>query len=77
MSTNQGSCRVGASLDAKLLNVVSALSAAKAGSSVSTCNQLNAFNNQTVVQSGKQLTVDQANQLMASASRIKAVIGCQ
>jgi hypothetical protein len=64
------------SLDAKLLNVVSALSAARAGSSVSTCNQLAAFNNQTVAQSGKQLTVDQANQLMTSANRIKAVIGC-
>jgi len=64
------------SLDAKLLNVLSALSAAKAGSPASTCNQLTAFINQTLAQSGKQLTVDQANQLITSANRIKAVIGC-
>jgi hypothetical protein len=64
------------SLDAKLDNALSALNAAKSGGTLSTCNQLNAFISQTLAQSGKQLTTDQANQLIASANRIKAVIGC-
>lgn len=64
------------SLDAKLDNVLSALTAAKAGGVVSTCNQLSAFINETEAQSGKKITVDQANQLITSANQIKAVVGC-
>lgn len=64
------------SLDSKLQNVLDALNAAQGGSVGSTCNQLNAFINETQAQSGKSLTVDQANQLITSASQIKAVIGC-
>ena len=65
------------SLDTKLQNVLSALNAAKNGSAGSVCNQMNAFINETLAQSGKKLTVAQANQLIASAQRIEAVIGCQ
>jgi hypothetical protein len=65
------------SLDTKLQNVLSALNAAKNGSVANVCNQLNAFINQTMAQSGKQLTVAQANQLIAAARQIEAVIGCQ
>ncbi len=64
------------SLDAKLQNILAALNAAQGGSVASTCNQLNAFINETQAQAGKALTVDQANQLITSANRIKAVIGC-
>lgn len=64
------------SLDSKLQNIQTALNAAQEGSVGSTCNQINAFINETQAQSGKALTVDQANQLITSANRIKAVIGC-
>ena len=58
---------------AKLQN---ALASINAGNVTAACNQLNAFINETQAQSGKALTVDQANQLITSANRIKAVIGC-
>ena len=64
------------SLDSKLQNTLAALNAAQGGSAAATCNLLTAFINETQAQSGKALTVDQANQLITSASRITAVIGC-
>ena len=47
-----------------------------AGNLGAACNQLNAFIKQAQAQSGKQLTVDEANQLIASANQIKAALGC-
>jgi hypothetical protein len=64
------------SLDAKLQNVLDALSAANAGNRADACNRLAAFINNVSAQSGKQLTIDQANQLIAKANRIRAVQGC-
>lgn len=64
------------SLDAKLANALNALTAAKGGGVVSTCNQLTAFISETQAQSDNKLSVDQANQLITSANRIRAVIGC-
>ena len=58
----------------KLLgNIVSQINA---GNNTAACNQLNAFIKQVQAQSGKQLTVGQANQLIASANQIKAALGC-
>ena len=65
------------SLDTKLQNVLSALSAAVGGNVTNVCNQMSAFINETTAQSGKKLTVAQANQLLVSAQQIRAVIGCQ
>ena len=65
------------SLDAKLGNILSALSAAQTGSVANVCGQLNAFINEVQAQSGKKLTLAQANQLIAAATQIKAVVGCQ
>jgi len=53
-----------------------ALSQINAGNNTAACNQLNAFIKQVQAQSGKQLTVGQANQLIASANQIKAALGC-
>jgi hypothetical protein len=64
------------SFDAKLQNILSALSAAQSGSVANVCGQLAAFINETQAQSGKKLTVAQANQLIAAATQIKAVVGC-
>jgi HYR domain len=65
------------SLDAKLQNVLNALAGAANGETAAVCNQLGAFINETTAQSGKKLTVAQANQLIAAAQQIRAVIGCQ
>jgi beta propeller repeat protein len=62
------------SLDAKLANIKSALTAGKPGNATSSCNQLTAFSNEA--QAGKALTTDEASQLVSSANRTKAVIGC-
>jgi hypothetical protein len=80
------------SLDAKLQNVLDAFNAVNAGADASTgaanlltpnaenradaCHQLAAFVNSAAAQSGKQLTVAQANQLIAKATQIRAVLGC-
>jgi hypothetical protein len=65
------------SLDAKLQNVLAALNAAQGGDVSSVCGQMGAFINETTAQSGKKLTVAQADQLIVAAQRIRAVIGCQ
>src|SRR5205085_8337538 len=64
------------SLDAKLQAVAAALTAAQSGNVGATCNMLDAFINETQAQSGKAITLDEASQLLFSAGRIKAVIGC-
>jgi 5-hydroxyisourate hydrolase-like protein (transthyretin family) len=65
------------SLDAKLQNVLSALGSAQTGSVANVCGQLGAFINETQAQSGKKLTVAQADQLIVAATGIKAAVGCQ
>jgi hypothetical protein len=65
------------SLDTKLQNVIAALNAAQGGNATNACGQLGAFINETQAQSGKKLTVAQANILIAAAQQIRAVIGCQ
>jgi N-acetylneuraminic acid mutarotase len=62
------------SLDAKLQNVLAALTAANAGQRQNAANQLMAFINAVQAQSGNQLTTAQANTLIAAAMRILAVI---
>jgi len=64
------------SLDTKLQNVVTALNAAKDGNASGVCGQMGAFINETTAQSGKKLSVAQADQLIAAAQQIKAVLGC-
>jgi hypothetical protein len=65
------------SLDAKLEKVLGALNDATSGNTAAVCNQLGAFINETIAQAGKKLTVAQADQLIAAAQQIQAVIGCQ
>jgi hypothetical protein len=65
------------SLDAKLEKVLGALNGATSGNTGAVCNQLGAFINETMAQSGHRLTVAQADQLIAAAQQIRAVIGCQ
>jgi hypothetical protein len=66
------------SLDAKLQNVVAALSSAKAGDKANACNKLDSFINEVRAQTGpgKSLTQADGDQLILDAQRIKAVIGC-
>jgi ELWxxDGT repeat protein len=65
------------SLDAKLQNILGAVGAAKTGNVSNVCGQLGAFTQQVQAQSGKQLTGDQANQLITAGQRIANVIGCR
>lgn len=64
------------SLDAKLRNVIDALAAANGGDVVAACGKLGSFINEVKAQSGKALTMAQANQLIAAANRVKASLGC-
>src|SRR4029079_1366541 len=64
------------SLDTKLQNVLAALNAAQGGNAANACDMLGAFINETSAQSGKKLTVAQADQLIAAARQSRAVIGC-
>ena len=63
----------GSSLAAKLANVRDALASEHPGEA---CEQLAAFVNQTEAQSGKHLPSGLATQLIADATRIRAVLGC-
>src|SRR5438094_389836 len=62
----------GSSLSSKLSNIQAAVQSG----STSACGQLDAFLNEVAAQSGKKLTVSQAGQLTAAATRMKAVLGC-
>jgi hypothetical protein len=53
-----------------------ALSSLSKGNTGAACNQVKAFVNQVEAQSGKKLTVAQANQLITSANRIRSTLGC-
>jgi YVTN family beta-propeller protein len=53
-----------------------ALRQINSGNTTIACNQLSAFINQVQAQSGNQLTVATATQLIASAAQIKAALGC-
>jgi len=62
------------SLDQKLQNASAALTAANAANRADAVNKLQAFISATQAQSGNKLTVAQANQLIAEADRIIAVL---
>jgi hypothetical protein len=61
------------SLDVKLN---AALKAVNAGQTATACSDLSDFIGQAQSQSGKGLTVSQANQLLAAAKQMQAVLGC-
>ena len=61
------------SLDAKLRD---ALSAVNAGNTATACSDLTDFISEAKAQSGKKLTVAQADQLIAAATQIQVVLGC-
>jgi hypothetical protein len=65
------------SLDAKLQDAQDALTAVRAGNRSSACNSMAAFINEAQAQSGRALTVAQANQLIAAARQIRATLGCR
>ena len=65
------------SLDAKLGAAQSALAAAQGGNLAAACNQMDAFINEVRAQAGRSLTVTQAGQLIAAATNIRSVLGCQ
>jgi virginiamycin B lyase len=64
------------SLDAKVQAAQAALDAMRSNSVGTACNQLSAFVNQTQAQSGVQLTVPQANQLISGGNQIRAALAC-
>jgi hypothetical protein len=61
------------SLDVKLN---AALKAVNAGQTATACSDLSDFIGEAQSQSGKGMTVSQANQLIAAATNIKKVLGC-
>jgi hypothetical protein len=61
------------SLTAKLQH---ALTAFDAGSIVATCGSLNAFIHEVQAQSGKAINATDADELLVSAERVRAVLGC-
>lgn len=62
------------SLDSKLQNALAALESLSSGNNATVCNKLAAFINE--VQSHKELTAAQANELIAAAARIQRTIAC-
>lgn len=64
------------SLDSKLSNAQKALEAANAGDLESACGLMGAFINEVEAQSGQKLTVAQADDLIAAAQQIAAVLRC-
>lgn len=64
------------SLDAKLQNVLAALSAVGVGDIATACNKLNAFISEVQAQSGKAITTLQADQLLAQTTQVKGALGC-
>lgn len=61
------------SLMAKLQNAFTKLTRSD---NAGACNELRAFINEVQAQSGKKISVAQANQMLAAANRIRTVIGC-
>jgi beta propeller repeat protein len=64
------------SLDAKLQAAEAALVAARKNDRTTACNTMNAFINDVSAQSGKMITLEQANQLIAATMQIKSLLGC-
>jgi YVTN family beta-propeller protein len=64
------------SLDAKLQAAQASLAAAKANNLNTACNQIDAFINAVIAQSGNQLAVDPTNQLLVQAAQIRTALGC-
>ena len=64
------------SLDAKLSAASDSLTAIESHNIATACNQFGAFVNAAQAQSGKMLTAQQANQLIAAAEQIQATLGC-
>ena len=62
-----------ASFDTQLQAVLADL---QANNTTQACSDLTAFSNHVQAQSGKGLTVSQANQLLAAAKQVQAVLGC-
>jgi hypothetical protein len=60
-------------LDNKLQDVLTAINA---GQTATACSELTDFIGHVQSQSGKGLTVSQANQLIAAAKQVQAVLGC-
>jgi hypothetical protein len=54
-----------------------ALAAVASGDTATACSSLTAFINESLAQSGKKLTADQATQLITAAQEIKSALGCQ
>ena len=63
------------SFESKLQKVIAALDSPDG--SAEACDQLKAFINHARAQSGKHLTVAQADQLIAAASQIRTLLGCE
>jgi DNA-binding beta-propeller fold protein YncE len=62
------------SLDSKLQNALAALESLNSGPNGTVCNKLDAFINE--VESHKELTTAQTNDLISAAVRIKRTLGC-
>ncbi len=62
------------SLDSKLQNALAALESLNSGPNGTVCNKLDAFINE--VESHKELTTVQSNDLISAAVRIKRTLGC-
>jgi len=62
------------SLLAKLQNAFTKLTR---GDNAGACNELRAFISEVQAQSGKKISLAQANQMVTAANRIRAVIGCR
>jgi sugar lactone lactonase YvrE len=65
------------SLDSKLNDALSALSAASTGDFATACGSVYAFVNEVNAQSGRKITTQQATQLRNAANQIIATIGCR
>lgn len=63
------------SFESKLQKVITALDSPNG--TAEACDQLKAFINHANAQSGKHLTVAQADQLVVAASEIRALLGCE
>jgi hypothetical protein len=68
-----GNAPIGVSLTAKLNSVIASLAA---GATNAACNQLNAFINEVMAQSGKKITTSDAKFLIDQAQQIRAVLAC-
>jgi len=68
-----GNAPIGVSLTAKLNSVLASLAA---GATTAACNQLNAFINEVMAQSGHKITTSDANFLIDQAQQIRAVLAC-